>query len=45
MGILGGSAVQGLGAFVFLVRLSWKMTVVTMALCALMWYCLLIYGR
>ncbi|CAI5931982.1 unnamed protein product [Closterium sp. NIES-64] len=35
---------HGIGAFVFLIRLSWQMALVTAALCGLMWYLLMVYG-
>ncbi|CAI5471108.1 unnamed protein product [Closterium sp. Yama58-4] len=44
LNIMLRNALQGVGAFVFLVRLSWQMALVTAALCALMWYLLMVYG-
>ncbi|CAI5470802.1 unnamed protein product [Closterium sp. Yama58-4] len=44
LNIMLRNALQGIGAFVFLIRLSWQMALVTAALCALMWYLLMVYG-
>ncbi|GJP32905.1 hypothetical protein CLOM_g17490 [Closterium sp. NIES-68] len=44
LNIMLRNALQGIGAFVFLIRLSWQMALVTAALCALMWYLLMRYG-
>ncbi|CAI5489487.1 unnamed protein product [Closterium sp. Naga37s-1] len=44
LNIMLRNALQGIGAFVFLIRLSWQMALVTAALCGLMWYLLMVYG-
>ncbi|CAI7791961.1 unnamed protein product [Closterium sp. NIES-54] len=35
----------GIGTFVFLVRLSWQMALMAAALCGVMWYLLVVYGK
>ncbi|CAI7740406.1 unnamed protein product, partial [Closterium sp. NIES-53] len=44
LNIMLRNALQGIGAFVFLIRLSWQMALVTASLCGLMWYLLMVYG-
>ncbi|GJP86855.1 hypothetical protein CLOP_g16829, partial [Closterium sp. NIES-67] len=39
------NALQGLGALCFLIRLSWRMALISAGLCGLMWCCLVAYGR
>ncbi|CAI5479509.1 unnamed protein product [Closterium sp. Yama58-4] len=39
------NALQGAGAMCFLLRLSWRMALISAGLCALMWCCLVAYGR
>ncbi|CAI6010692.1 unnamed protein product [Closterium sp. NIES-65] len=39
------NALQGAGAMFFLLRLSWRMALISAGLCALMWCCLVAYGR
>jgi hypothetical protein len=37
--------IQGIGAFLYLMALSWQMALTTLAICSIMWYFMQIYGR
>ncbi|KAH8974688.1 hypothetical protein BDL97_01G114600 [Sphagnum fallax] len=45
LNIMFRNALQGIGAFLYLVVLSWQMALTTLAICSIMWYFMQIYGR
>jgi ABC-type multidrug transport system fused ATPase/permease subunit len=45
LNIMFRNALQGIGAFLYLMALSWQMALTTLAICSIMWYFMQIYGR
>ncbi|KAG0609145.1 hypothetical protein M758_8G161500 [Ceratodon purpureus] len=45
LNIMFRNGLQGLGAFVYLVTLSWQLALTTLGVCSLMWFLTRIYGR
>jgi ABC-type multidrug transport system fused ATPase/permease subunit len=45
LNIMFRNALQGIGAFLYLMVLSWQMALTTLAICSIMWYFMQIYGR
>ncbi|KAG0600639.1 hypothetical protein M758_11G049700 [Ceratodon purpureus] len=45
LNIMFRNGLQGLGAFVYLLSLSWQLALTTLGVCSLMWFLTRIYGR
>nr|PNR33867.1 hypothetical protein PHYPA_023683 [Physcomitrium patens] len=45
LNIMFRNGLQGLGAFMYLVTLSWQLALTTLGVCSLMWFLTTIYGR
>jgi ABC-type multidrug transport system fused ATPase/permease subunit len=45
LNIMFRNALQGIGAFVYLMTLSWELALSTFLICNMMWYFMRVYGR